>query len=162
MVQYLYLLRHAHALDDAPSDELRPLSPKGHRQCDRLVKGFSSNQLLKVEAIWQSGLLRATETAEALANGLQIEVPREQKDGLTPFDHPSEIATKLHETSESCLIAGHEPNLSCLASFLLTGGSAFQRITFAKASLLCLSRMKVGQQSTPWQIEWHLSHKHFK
>ncbi|MBK1878166.1 phosphohistidine phosphatase SixA [Pelagicoccus mobilis] len=162
MLQHLYLVRHAHALDDAPSDELRPLSPKGHKQCARLVKGFSKNRLIQVDTIWQSGLVRAYETAEALATGLELDAQLTQKDGLAPFDNPIAIATQLNELSLSCLVAGHEPNMSYLASLLLTGNGDFQRVVFPKASILCLSRMKVGSQSTDWQIEWHLSHKHFK
>ena len=162
MLQHLYLVRHAHALDDAPSDELRPLSPKGHKQCARLVKGFSKTQLIQVDTVWQSGLVRAYETADALTSGLQLDAQLTQKDGLAPFDNPLVIAAQLKELSLNCLVAGHEPNLSCLASLLLTGRTDFQRVVFPKASILCLSRMKVGAQSTDWQIEWHLNHKHFK
>ncbi|MDQ8200477.1 phosphohistidine phosphatase SixA [Pelagicoccus enzymogenes] len=162
MLQHLYLVRHAHAESDAPSDALRPLSPKGHRQCDRLVKAFFRNQQIQTPAIWQSGLLRARQTAEALAQGLDITAPLEQRDGLAPYDNPSDIADQLNALDHSCLVAGHEPNLSLLASLLIAGHDNFQRIVFPKASILCLSRMKVGPQATPWQIEWHLSHKHFK
>lgn len=162
MNQHLYLVRHAHAHDDAPSDELRPLSPKGHKQCHRLVKGLSHNKLIQADAIWHSGLVRARETAEALATGLQLDAPLTPKDGLAPFDNPTRIAAQLNELSLHCLVAGHEPHLSALASQLLTRTLDFQRITFPKASILCLSRMKVGSQATPWQIEWHLNHKHFK
>lgn len=162
MIQHLHLVRHAHAENDAPSDALRPLSQKGHRQCDRLVKAFSSNQMIQVTSIWHSGLVRAFETAEALANGLELPASLAQKDGLAPCDDPKAIAAELHASNQSRLLAGHEPNLSCLASLLLAEDDSFQRIVFPKASILCLSRMKVGSQSTPWQIVWHLSHKHFK
>ncbi len=159
MLQHLYLVRHAHALDDAPSDALRPLSPKGHRQCDRLVKAFAHKDLIQVSAIWQSGLQRAY---EALAQGLELPAPLTQKDGLAPYDDPTAIAQQLNALDHSCLVAGHEPNLSQLASLLLAGDGSFQCVIFPKASILCLSRMKVGAQATPWQIEWHLNHKHFK
>ncbi|MDQ8182729.1 phosphohistidine phosphatase SixA [Pelagicoccus sp. SDUM812005] len=162
MIQHLYLLRHAHAESDAPSDALRPLSPKGHRQCARLAKAFASNQMLQTAAIWQSGLVRSYETAENIALGLELEVPLQQRDGLAPCDDPTPVAAKLNALDHNCLVVGHEPNLSYLASLLLAGDDSFQRIVFPKASILCLSRMKVGPQSTPWQIVWHLSHKHFK
>ena len=162
MLQHLYLVRHAHALDDAPSEELRPLSQKGHKQCARLVKAFSKSNLIQVDTIWHSGLVRAYETAEALSDGLELNAQLIQKDGLAPFGNPRPVAVQLKELSLSCLVAGHEPNLSYLCSLLLTGGSDFQRVAFPKASILCLSRMKVGSQATDWQIEWHLSHKHFK
>lgn len=161
MLQNLYLVRHAHALDDAPCDELRPLSPKGHKQISRLVRGLS-RQSLHIEFIWHSGLLRALETAQGLAAGLACDASLEQVDGLAPFDDPTDIAATLHESSGHTLIAGHEPNLSHLASLLIAGHSEFQRITFQKASILALSRLKAGKQATPWVIEWHLHHRFFK
>ncbi len=162
MLQHLYLVRHAHALDDSPSDALRPLSPKGHRQCARLVKAFGKNEMIKVSAIWHSGLVRAFETADSLARGLSLRAPLTQKDGLAPCDDPTALAEQLNTLNHGCLVAGHEPNLSYLASLLIAGDGSFQRIVFPKASVLCLSRITAGTQATPWQIEWHLSHKHFK
>ncbi|MDQ8202419.1 phosphohistidine phosphatase SixA [Pelagicoccus sp. SDUM812003] len=161
MLQHLYLVRHAHALDDAPSDALRPLSPKGEKQCRRLVSGLSSLEP-SIDCIWQSGLVRAEETARLIADGLELSHPLTQKNGLAPFDSPAGIAAQAHELSLSCMIVGHEPNLSCLASLLLSGHDGFQRVVFPKASVLCLSRLKAGPQATPWQIEWHLNHKMFK
>ncbi|MDQ8184905.1 phosphohistidine phosphatase SixA [Pelagicoccus sp. SDUM812002] len=162
MLQHLHLVRHAHAESDAPTDALRPLSPKGHRQCSRLVEAFSKNQMIQASTIWHSGLVRAFETAEALANGLKLGTHLVQKDGLAPYDDPTTIAAEMNALDQSCLVAGHEPNLSYLASLLLAGHDSFQRVVFPKASILCLSRMKAGTQATPWQIVWHLSHKHFK
>ncbi|MBC2606988.1 phosphohistidine phosphatase SixA [Pelagicoccus albus] len=162
MQQTIYIARHAHALDEAPSDALRPLSEKGHKQCARLVQGLRKTSLLSVSEVWHSGYLRAEQTASALANGLGLPLPHLQKDGLTPYDHPRSIAEKINQTHENFLLAGHEPNLSHLASLLLSGRDDFQAVIFPKASILCLSRMKVGSQATPWQIEWHLNHKHYK
>lgn len=162
MPQYLYLVRHAHALDDAPSDELRPLSPKGHKQCQRLVRGLSPTGLVAVDTLWHSGLLRARETAEALVEGLQLSAPMTRKKALAPAGDPAAVARQLNALSVNCLVAGHEPNLSFLASLLLAGHTEFQRLVFAKASILCLSRLNAGNQSTSWQIEWHLHHKCFK
>lgn len=162
MLQHIHLARHAHAESDASSDALRPLSPKGHRQCARLVKAFSSNEMIQTTTVWQSGLVRSFETADALTKGLELPAAIIQKDGLAPCDDPTPIADQLNELDQNCLVVGHEPNLSYLASLLLAGDDSLQRIVFPKASILCLSRMKAGTQATPWQIIWHLSHKHFK
>ncbi len=162
MQRYLYIARHAHALDDAASDAERALSPKGYKQMARLAKGLDAKELFHPETVWHSGLLRARQTAETLLEGLQIHIPLAQKDGLAPYDEPADIADELNALDKDCLVVGHQPNLSLLASLLLLGGGAFQGIVFAKASVLCLSRIKVGAQATPWQIEWHLSHKFFK
>lgn len=158
----LYLARHAHAEDDAESDELRPLSLKGHRQMQRLVDGLDGKELLLPEVIWQSGLLRAAETAAALHQSLFPKIPIAKKSGLAPEDDPAPLLPQINRLEASCLVVGHEPNLSRLASLLLAGDDSFERVVFAKASILCLSRLKIGSQSTPWQIEWHLNHAFFK
>ena len=162
MQQRLYLARHAHALDDAPSDDARPLSPKGHKQMKRLAQGLRGSSRLAPDLIWHSGLLRAEETAAALKSGLALDAPLLRKPGLAPNDDPHESHAALDALDQSCLVIGHDPHLSSLASLLLTGASGFERVVFAKASILCLSRMKAGQQSTPWQIEWHVSHHFFR
>lgn len=157
----LYIARHAHA-SEADSDYIRPLSEKGHRQMDRLCKGLAGKSAIEPTAIWHSGLTRADETAQRLKEGLQLEPVLKEKKGLAPFDDPELIAKQLDQTMESVLLAGHEPNLSRLAALLLSENEAFERVLFPKASILCLSRLKVGTQSTPWQIEWHINHRLFK
>jgi phosphohistidine phosphatase len=82
--------------------------------------------------------------------------------GITPFDDPSKIAERIDRSNEDIMVVGHEPNLSSLASLLLSGAQSFQCIVFPKTSILSLTRLKVGDQSTPWQINWHISHKLFK
>ncbi len=159
---YLYIVRHAHALDDAPTDEERPLSEKGWRQTARLCKGLKGKSLITPSEIWHSGYIRARETAEALKHGLELEAPLKKKNGLTPFDNPSNIQESIEEIEHHLMVVGHEPNLSRLASLVLTRTTEFERVVFNKSAILCLSHLKIGKQSTPWQIEWHLNHKHFK
>ena len=161
MQQSLYLVRHAHA-SNANSDDIRPLSDKGHRQLDRLCTGLKGKDLVTPGLIWHSGLHRAEETARRLKEGLELEASLETVSGLTPFDIPRTVVSEIESHSESILIAGHEPNLSVLSSILLAGDLSFERFVFAKASVLCLSRLAIGNQSTSWQIEWHLNHRHFK
>lgn len=163
MQQYLYLARHAHAVDDAPSDEVRPLSPKGRKQLARLIKGLKNRNLIVPELIWHSGLDRAVETARILKDGLYLSPALTTMPALAPFGDPANIVESIEEIRQgSCLIVGHEPHLSRLTSLLLSGDTAFERVVFQKASVLCLSRLKSGDQTTPWQIEWHLSHLLFK
>lgn len=158
----LYLARHAHAEDDAASDEVRPLSAKGHRQMERLVNGLAGKDLLLPEVVWQSGLLRAQQTALALQEGLFPRLPMIKKRGLAPFDDPAAVRSQIEHLAQCCLVVGHEPNLSRLTSLLLAGDASFERVIFPKASILCLSRLKTSGSATPWQIEWHISHQFFK
>ncbi len=159
--QKLYLARHAHAISSTP-DAARPLSDKGHRQVAHLVSGLVNKPLFRPTIIWHSGLLRSIETATGIAKDFATETPMLEIDGLAPYDDPSPIIAQIDASSHSILIVGHEPNLSALSSILLTGSLGNEYVDFGKASILCLSRFKVTSQSTPWQILWHLSHKHFK
>ena len=157
----LYIARHAHA-DPGFVDETRPLSDKGKKQVRRLCDGFSRSGLLRPESIWHSGLVRAEETARGLANGLKLEIPLIQKRGLSPFDDPASILALIDSLHRSTLIVGHDPNLSFLAKLLIDPNLEREPLVFLKGSVLCLSRLVVGSQHTPWQIEWHISHRFFK
>lgn len=161
MEQSLYLVRHAHASDFRPDDE-RPVSPKGKKQMERLSNALGEKGLVTPSIIWHSPYRRAVETATLLHEGLGLTVPFETIAGLTPFDNPTTVAELIDESDEDIMVVGHEPNLSTLASILLSGTQTFECIVFPKASILRLTRLKVGNQTTPWQINWHISHKFFK
>ncbi|NEQ69271.1 MAG: hypothetical protein F6K21_28040, partial [Symploca sp. SIO2D2] len=157
MEQKLYIARHAHA-GVAETDEARPLTERGWKQIHRLVSTFKGTTHIAPKVIWHSHLLRATETATGLREGLALSGCREiEKSGLAPYDDPELIAEEIHGLEESTLIVGHNPHLSSLVTLLLQ--SECDRVVFPKASILCLSRMKVGTQSTQWQIEWHVHQK---
>ena len=161
MQQTLYLVRHAHA-SPADADRDRPLSPKGEIQVERLSDGLRGKGLIAPSAIWASRLTRSLQTATLLKAGLDLDASISEQDGLAPFDSPQAAADHIQGSAASLMIVGHEPNLSALSSLLLIDSDRFERIVFMKASILCLTRLSVGQQSTPWQIEWHLNHRLFK
>ncbi len=161
MEQSLYLVRHAHASEFRPDDE-RPLSPKGKKQIERISKALRGKRLIEPSVFWHSPYLRAIETATLLHEGLGLSTPFKTVAGLTPFDNPTRVAELIDPSSEDTMIVGHEPNLSTLASILLSGTQSFECVLFPKASILNLTRLKVRGQSTPWQINWHISHKLFK
>ncbi len=161
MEQSLYLVRHAHASEFRPDDE-RPLSPKGKKQIERISKALRGKGLIEPSVFWHSPYLRAIETATLLHEGLGLSTPFKTVAGLTPFDNPTSAAELIDPSSEDTMVVGHEPNLSTLAAILLSGTQSFECVLFPKASILNLTRLKVRGQSTPWQINWHISHKLFK
>ncbi len=160
MEQTLYLVRHAHAADFQP-DSKRPLSAKGKKQIERISSALWGKGLIEPSVIWHSPYLRAIETATLLHEGLGLSVGLETVDGISPFDDPSKIAERIDPSTEDIMVVGHEPKLSSLTSLLLSGSQSFQCMIFPKTSILSLTRLKVSDQSTPWQIAWHISHKHF-
>jgi phosphohistidine phosphatase len=117
----LYLLRHAHAGDPAAwtgDDDLRPLSAKGRRQAARLGEllaemGFAPDVVLT------SPLLRARETAEAVADSLAVRVQRDSRLGgrldLAVLD------AILSDAGDPVrpLLVGHDPDFSELVSELV-------------------------------------------
>lgn len=161
MQQSLYLVRHAHALD-GPDDPQRPLSPKGKKQVARICEALKGKGLINPSLVWQSPYRRAKETARHLIDGLGLSVSVVTVEGITPFDDPPTISDSIGETVENLMVVGHEPHLSGLASLLLSGNPDLGYVVFSKSSILNLTRLKVGNKSTPWQIDWHLNHKFFK
>ncbi len=161
MQQSLYLVRHAHA-ENNDVDEERTLSSKGERQMKRICDAFRGKGLVSPDVIWHSSLVRAIETAERIKDGLALDAPLQRVDGLAPFDDPIGTAEQIDASNENLMVVGHEPNLSSLSAYLLSGTQTLQCVVFPKASVLCLSRLNVGAQATPWQIEWHISHRLFK
>lgn len=161
MQQTLHIVRHAHA-SSAETDHDRPVSPKGDRQLSRLCQALHGKSLIAPSEIWHSDLKRAIETAQRLAEGLELTAPLKTVDGLRPYDDPAVAAGIIDSATADLMIVGHEPNLSSLAAQLITGMQTLECVVFQKASILCLRRLKVGSQATPWQIEWHMHHRLFK
>lgn len=118
----LLLIRHADAGDpgpDWPDDDERPLTDEGHAQASRL--GPALGRLLPdCDVLCSTSLKRARETA----GGIQS-----NNDWPKPIVHPSDMWIPLRQMLDSftayqkgCVAyVGHEPVLSGLISFLLTG-----------------------------------------
>lgn len=145
----LHLIRHAHAEDTVP-DEARRLSPRGRRQARALARRLRATGEFAPAEIWHSTLRRARETAELLAPAAHGAPLREQT-GLAPEDDPVAVARRLARTRVPVAIVGHEPQLSALASQLVTGTADPVVFHVRKASALALTR--VGRR---WVVRWFL------
>lgn len=64
MTHYIYLVRHGEHQDAEHGIDDGPLSPRGQRQAELIADRLSG---LPLDAVWHSPLLRATETARAIA-----------------------------------------------------------------------------------------------
>jgi phosphohistidine phosphatase len=117
----LYLLRHAHAGDPAAwtgDDDLRPLSAKGRRQAARLGE-YLAEMGFAPDVILTSPLLRALQTAEAVAESLALRVQRDSRLGerldLAVLDAIlSDAGNPVRP-----LLVGHDPDFSELVSELV-------------------------------------------
>lgn len=151
----LYLLRHATAQDRALpiADAERTLVPKGRRQV-RQVAAFCKRQHLVPRWIVSSPIVRARQTAEALAHQLPGSGPAQFADWLrndTPTDAAlAGVHTLLAAQPGEPWLVGHEPDLSALLAALI--GAPASAVVLKKASLSCLQLNGDGQAQLLWSL----------
>jgi phosphohistidine phosphatase len=112
----LFLVRHAHA-DPGDPDELRPLSPRGREQARRLGAELAAHPT-PPELVLASPLLRARETAEAIAEALRVEVRVDER--LAPGATADALREALAGLGGPVAAVGHQPDCSEIA-VALTG-----------------------------------------
>src|SRR3954469_3978509 len=101
----LYILRHADAETEAPTDDERPLSRKGFEQADRVARFCRKNEI-RPALVLTSPLPRARQTAEPVARELQTEllVAPWLASGMTP--QTAVEALKEYRSRTSVIITG--------------------------------------------------------
>ena len=140
----LYLIRHAQADERGskyPDDSRRPLTAKGQEQAKALAKAL---EILGVRfgKLFSSPYTRALETAQPLSERLEVKV--KMLSALTSSDYPQlleQLVNSLgHDAKRDVQVAlvGHEPYLSELTSYLLTGDVHEVGLKFRKAMLVQL------------------------
>jgi phosphohistidine phosphatase len=124
----LYLVRHAIAADrggEWPDDSKRPLTERGVNRFKDAVKGLRRLDVA-LDEIFTSPLVRARQTAEILAAGVEGKPPVKVLDALAPGHTPASVMTQLARVAKRRRIAivGHEPELGELAAHLIGAGRA--------------------------------------
>jgi phosphohistidine phosphatase len=99
----LVIVRHAEAAPGSP-DELRPLTADGRAQARRLGEELRE-QSLEPSAVVSSPLLRARETAAALALGEPTVDER-----LAPGATPDDLRAVAEEHGGTVVVVGHQPD----------------------------------------------------
>jgi phosphohistidine phosphatase len=141
----LLLVRHAIAFnrdpDQWPNDGERPLTPQGEARFRKAARGLA-RLWPSIELVLSSPYARAWRTAEILAE--EASWPgAEPCPELEAEQRPSEAMRALRARSNlniaSLALVGHEPNLSEMASFLLTGGQSRLFIEMKKGGVACLA-----------------------
>jgi phosphohistidine phosphatase len=113
----LLLIRHAKALPGEP-DALRPLSPDGQAAARRLGEQLAAEGV-KPDAILTSPLLRARETAAAVAAALGCEV--EPSEALAPGATVEGLSAAVAGRGETVIAVGHQPDCGEIAAALTNG-----------------------------------------
>jgi phosphohistidine phosphatase len=97
------IVRHAEAAPGTP-DELRTLTAAGREQARALGEELRASGLT-VDAVITSPLLRARETADALALG-----PASVDDRLGPGATPDDLREAATGRGETVVLVGHQPD----------------------------------------------------
>jgi phosphohistidine phosphatase len=136
----LLVVRHAIAAeprsDDPETDAARELTKEGREKMRLSAKGLR-RELDSPDVLASSPLVRARQTAEILADaygGLDVVIA----DELIPSQPPAALARWLtrHHKQERVAVVGHEPHLSSVVSWLLTGSD--RPILHLKKGAACL------------------------
>ena len=114
MKGFIILLRHGIAEDrtaDKP-DEERRLTDSGKRRMKQIA--WTLAQIFpEAEALYSSPLVRAVETAEAVAKAFGDELKIQTTDALKPGSDPREFRKLLADLNvQFAIFAGHEPVLT--------------------------------------------------
>ena len=170
----ILLVRHAVAEDrtafeqSGGVDSARPLTPEGRRKMVKAVKGLKK-VLPRTAVIVSSPILRARQTADLLAESLSL--PVVEADVLNPAAGVEKVMKWLeaHQSKNRkgsadkrkgvVVLVGHEPQLSHLLGYLLTG-SRRSIIKLKKGSATLVS-CKLGQVRSA-QMHWSLTSKQLR
>jgi phosphohistidine phosphatase len=155
----LLIIRHGPAGDRAEweaegrDDRLRPLTAAGQKEMRRVAEGLAT-MVPGLDLLATSPLVRAAQTAEIVAS--QYDCETVTVEALAPGNDPKELVKWLRgQRGDTVAVVGHEPDLSSLACYLLTGEPA-SRLTLKKSGtgLLQLGNPPGPREGT---LEWLLT-----
>jgi phosphohistidine phosphatase len=155
----LYLIRHGIAEERGeawPDDTKRPLTDRGIARLKKEARGLA---LLGVtfDVILTSPLVRARQTADAIAGALEARPPIVTIESLSPGGTFQAVLSDLEKHSRRSRIAlvGHEPGLGELAA-RLTG--ARHPIEFKKGAV-CRIDFETLPPAGPGALRWFTTPK---
>ena len=139
----LYLLRHGIAVDRTarrfPDDSHRPLTAEGIARTRKVAKALAALKLA-FDLVLTSPYVRAKQTADLVTEELELSDKLRLCLPLAPGGKPRELIAeikRLCQPEAKVLLVGHEPDLSRLASLLISGRPD-AALTMKKAGLCVL------------------------
>jgi len=144
----LFLVQHARAASKE-ADPNRPLTEEGRRDIQK-VAAFIKPLNLCVDHLWHSGKNRAAQTAEVLAQVVEVRTETVARAGLGPNDDVMAMRDEIASGGQDIMIVGHLPFVSNLASLLLAGYESADTVAFKQGGIVCLD----CSAENLWQIDW--------
>ena len=153
----LLVIRHAIAVDPADStdDDSRPLTPEGKKKMRQGAQGLRQS-VPAIDVLATSPLVRAVETAEIVAEAYgdlaTVVVPV-----LAPGHPASAVAVWLEKQRAHNVVAvvGHEPGLSRMVSWFLSGTE--RSIIDFKKGAACLLTFPGAVTASSASLLWALA-----
>lgn len=150
----LCFFRHGPAVPHGTAgvaEDERPLTPEGRKKTEKAAKGLCRLDL-GIDRIFTSPLPRARETAEILAEILELPEPV-LNDRLLPSAAPKRLLELLAGTDATTpAFVGHEPNLSGTLAQLVGGDSSSFEIKKAGMALVRIDRLMPQPHGTLLQL----------
>ena len=133
-----------------PDDALRPLTPKGEREHQVVVRGLARMGVVPTH-LFSSPLRRAWQTAEITAAALGATVAPEIVPALGERFSGPELLKILGRCPASAVVicVGHEPNISRFTATLLTASTPI-KLHFSTSTVAAL---ECGAHPTPGTAE---------
>jgi phosphohistidine phosphatase len=105
-------------------DATRELTEHGRLRTRAAARGLAVMEV-EPQLVVSSPLVRARQTAEILAEVLQVRRPIEIVDELTPGTLPGVVLHKLDDLQVGCMVCvGHGPDIDLILRALIDGGVA--------------------------------------
>jgi len=127
----VFLVRHAHAAPGDP-DDLRPLSPRGRDEARALAERLAEHPT-PPRLVLSSPLLRARETAEAIADAVSAELRVDER--LAPGATLELVREALDSVDNPVATVGHQPDCSEIAIALTGDDPGFATGSFVEVDL---------------------------
>lgn len=143
----MYLMQHGEALSKE-ADPDRPLTERGWREAQRLARLLRVAGV-EVDDLFDSGKLRARQTAEALAYELAPERGPETMAGTGATDPVADIADKAVQWTRKVVLVSHMPFVARFVGALVSGNEEQSPVAFVPGTMVALS-----YQDDSWRIAW--------
>jgi phosphohistidine phosphatase len=145
----VFLIRHAAAVDETLElrDPYRQLTAAGREQAKSLGDRLRWHDCLPTH-VWTSPLVRAVQTAELVAAGLQLPVAVDVLPALVPGQNVRAVIAALGKLPADAhvVLVGHEPGMSGIGALLLGHDLA----ALAKSEAVRISDGKLR-----WRFAWN-------